>query len=74
MIGGEYIGFNEAVYMSEKETGHRNCALAHYLMENRCFPPGARLEDALNLYFQLCSIEVNVNSAAVLAATLANGG
>jgi len=74
LSGGEYIGFNDAVYSSENETGHRNRALAHYMMENHCFPDGARLDDALSFYFQLCSIEVNADSAAVLAATLANGG
>lgn len=72
--GGEYVGFNEEVYKSEKETAHRNCALAHYMMENGCFPSGTRVDDALDFYFQLCSIEVNAVSAAVLAATLANEG
>jgi glutaminase len=74
LVGGEYLGFNNAVFLSEKETAHRNCALGHYMMENRCFPEGTILEETLDFYFQLCSIEVNVNSAAVMAATLANGG
>ena len=74
LVGGEYLGFNNAVFLSEKETAHRNSALGHYMMENRCFPDGTSLEDTLDFYFQLCSVELNVNSAAVMAATLANGG
>jgi len=74
MSGGEYVDFNDAVYMSEKQTGHRNAALAHYMMEKRCFPRGVQAHDALDFYFRLCSIEVNAKSAAVLAATLANAG
>lgn len=31
-------------------------------------------EDTLDLYFQLCSIETNTDTLAVMAATLANGG
>lgn len=74
MMGGEFIGFNNAIFLSEKETANRNYSLAYYLKENRCFPEKTRLDDTLDLYFQLCSMETNVNSGAVLAATLANGG
>jgi glutaminase len=74
LVGGEFLGFNNAVFLSEKETAHRNCALGHYMMENRCFPEATSLDETLDFYFQLCSIEVTVNSASVIAATLANGG
>jgi len=72
--GGEFLGFNNSIYLSEKESANRNYALGYYMQENKCFPDGAILEETMNLYFQLCSIEVNVNSAAILAASLANGG
>lgn len=74
IVGGEFLGFNNAVFLSEKETAHRNCALGHYMMENKCFPENASLDETLDFYFQLCSIEVTVNSASIMAATLANGG
>ncbi|XP_066499518.1 glutaminase liver isoform, mitochondrial [Hoplias malabaricus] len=74
MAGGEYVGFSNAMFQSEKETGNRNFAIGYYLKEKKCFPSGADMIAALDFYFQLCSIEVNCESGSVMAATLANGG
>ncbi|XP_069107209.1 glutaminase kidney isoform, mitochondrial-like isoform X1 [Argopecten irradians] len=74
MAGGELMTFNNGVYLSEKETADRNFALGYYMREKRCFPEGTNLREVLNFYFQLCSVEINCDSGAVLAATLANGG
>ncbi|KAI1892404.1 hypothetical protein AGOR_G00133010 [Albula goreensis] len=74
MAGGEYVGFSNATFQSEKETGDRNYAIGYYLKEKRCFPSGADMIAALDFYFQLCSIEVTCESGSVMAATLANGG
>ncbi|KAG7472934.1 hypothetical protein MATL_G00114230 [Megalops atlanticus] len=74
MAGGEYVGFSNATFQSEKETGDRNYAIGYYLKEKRCFPPEADMIAALDFYFQLCSIEVTCESGSVMAATLANGG
>ncbi|XP_072307912.1 glutaminase 2b isoform X2 [Eucyclogobius newberryi] len=74
MAGQEYVGFSNATFQSEKETGDRNFAIGYYMKEKKCFPPGADMIDALDFYFQLCSIEVNCESGSIMAATLANGG
>ncbi|XP_055077650.1 glutaminase 2b isoform X2 [Periophthalmus magnuspinnatus] len=74
MAGHHYVGFSNATFQSEKETGDRNFAIGYYMKEKKCFPPGADMIDALDFYFQLCSIEVNCESGSIMAATLANGG
>ncbi|XP_069790746.1 glutaminase kidney isoform, mitochondrial-like isoform X4 [Narcine bancroftii] len=74
MAGNEYVGFNNATFQSERETGDRNFAIGYYLKEKKCFPDGCDMTSVLDLYFQLCSIEVTCESASVMAATLANGG
>ncbi|XP_042240954.1 glutaminase liver isoform, mitochondrial-like isoform X2 [Homarus americanus] len=74
LAGNEYLGFNNAVFLSEKECADRNFALAYFMRENKCFPEGTRLHETLDFYFQLCSLEINAESGAVMAATLANGG
>ncbi|KAK2158817.1 hypothetical protein LSH36_163g01000 [Paralvinella palmiformis] len=75
LAGGEYVGFSNAIFLSERETADRNFALAYYMKENKCFPEDHFiLHETMDFYFQLCSLEVTCESASVIAATLANGG
>ncbi|XP_036447820.1 glutaminase kidney isoform, mitochondrial isoform X2 [Colossoma macropomum] len=74
MAGNEYVGFSNATFQSERESGDRNFAIGYYLKEKKCFPEGTDMTSILDFYFQLCSIEVTCESASVMAATLANGG
>ncbi|KAE9553881.1 hypothetical protein FO519_002922 [Halicephalobus sp. NKZ332] len=75
LAGGGYVGFNNAVFLSERETADRNYALSYYMKENKCFPEDIQgLREELDFYFQLCSLEVTCETGAVMAATLANGG
>uniref|UniRef100_H3D4X1 glutaminase n=1 Tax=Tetraodon nigroviridis TaxID=99883 RepID=H3D4X1_TETNG len=74
MAGMENVGFSNATFQSERETGDRNYAIGYYLKEKKCFPENTDMTAALDFYFQLCSIEVTCESGSVMAATLANGG
>jgi glutaminase len=69
---GHEVYVDNSVFLSERLTGHRNRAMAH-LMRNFGMM-GERFEEALELYFQQCSILVNARDLAMIGATLANGG
>ena len=60
------------VYRSERETGHRNRAIAHLLRNFSILEDDP--EDPLDLYFRQCSISVTCLDLSLMAATLANGG
>jgi glutaminase len=74
LAGGGRIGFNNAIYLSERQTADRNFALGYSMRENGAFPPGTDLLQTLEFYFQSCSIEVDAQMLAVAAASLANAG
>jgi glutaminase len=74
LAGDRPAAFNNAVYLSEKQTADRNFALAYFMRENGAFPVDTDLMATLDFYFQCCSITVDVRQMSVIAATLANGG
>ena len=57
MAGGEFLSFNNSVFLSERETADRNYALAYYMKENNSFPAGFRLQECLDFYFQVCNFK-----------------
>ena len=84
-----YFGFNNSIYLSEKDSADRNYCLAYMMQEKRTFINGKNKELSLKykrkwnssdlvknleLYFQFCSLETNVLGAGLIASTLANGG
>lgn len=69
---GRPLTVNEAVYASERDTGHRNRAIGH-MLRNFDIVDGDP-EAVLNRYFQQCSISVTCRDLAMMAACLANGG
>ena len=66
------IKIDEAVYQSEKETGHRNRALAHFLKDINCLE--GDVEEVLDLYFRQCSILVNCADLARIGMFFAAKG
>lgn len=44
---GGFVGFNNAVFLSERETADRNYALSYYMREHKCFPPNTSLQVSL---------------------------
>jgi glutaminase len=72
LYAGNELALDEAVYLSEKETGHRNRAIGHMLRNFDILT-----EDPIpvvDLYFQQCSIAVTCRDLGIMAATLANRG
>lgn len=69
---GRELPFNEAVYESESRTGHRNRAIGHML---RSFDViSGDPDEAVDLYFRQCSIDVTCRDLSLMAATMANNG
>lgn len=71
-FAGRELVFDEAVYQSENETGHRNRAIGHMLrnfgiLESDPTP-------IVETYFRQCSLSVTCRDLAIMAATLANRG
>ncbi|MCE9548488.1 MAG: glutaminase A [Planctomycetia bacterium] len=69
---GRPVHIDNSVFLSERMTGHRNRAIAHLMLNFGIVSP--RLDEALELYFQQCSVLVTAHDLAMMAATLANGG
>jgi glutaminase len=74
LAGGRRPGFNNAVYLSERQTADRNFALGYSMRERGAFRPGTDLLQTLEFFFQSCSIEVDAEMLAIAAASLANAG
>lgn len=72
ITGNPAISYNEEVAQSEKEHGHRNAALAHFMKSylNIHNP----VEDVLDFYFRQCALEMNCVDLSRAFLYLANHG
>jgi glutaminase len=72
LAAGRELTVDQAVYESERRTGHRNRAIAHLLLN--CGMIHGEAEAALDIYFRQCAILVTCRDLATMAATLGNLG
>ena len=72
LCNNEEISLNQAVYESERETGDRNRALAYYLKASGILE--GDVEECLDFYFRMCSVNVTAVDIAQMSAVLANHG
>lgn len=72
LCNNDKIELNESVYRSEKGTGDRNRALGYYLKASDVLE--GDVEECMDFYFKMCSVNVNVLDIANLGAVLANHG
>ena len=69
---GRRPSIDEAVFESERVSGHRNRAMAHLMLNFGIID--RNVEAILDLYFKQCSVIVTTRDMAAMAATLANAG
>ncbi len=69
---GKTLPIHQRVLASERRTGDRNRSIAYFLKANGKI--AGEVDDVLEAYFALCSIEGGVEEASRLAAVLATGG
>lgn len=67
------IKINEEVYLSEKETGDRNKAMAYLMKANDMISKDVNVEELLDTYFKQCSLEIDSIDLAKLAFFIADG-
>jgi glutaminase len=72
ITGNDKITLNQKVYQSERRTEDRNRSLAYFMISTGVIE--SDVEEALDLYFQLCSIDVTCSDLAKISLFLANGG
>lgn len=70
--GNENLNVNEEIYLSEKNSGDRNRAMAYFMRDVGIIE--GDIEDILDVYFKQCSIEVNSIDIAKIGLFLANRG
>lgn len=72
ITGNPDLSIDNTVYLSEKETGHRNRALTYFMKDAKIIERD--VEEVLDLYFQQCSILVTCKELARIAGVFANEG
>ena len=70
LADGYPVGFNETVYLSERDTGDRNRAIGYFLRDIKAVE--CDINETLDLYFRQCSIEIDCYALAAMATALSS--
>ena len=68
----ETLDVNYKIYCGESETGNKNRAMGYFLKDEGIIE--GSVEEALDIYFKQCSIEVTTKTLAKIALFIANNG
>lgn len=68
----ENLKINNQVYISEKNTASRNKSIAYYLESLKIIP--SNVDEILDAYFKLCSIEISCSDLARAGIVIAMNG
>jgi len=66
------LDVNYKIYVGESETGNRNRSMGYFLKSEGTIE--GNVEEALDVYFKQCSVEVDTKNLATLGLFLANNG
>ena len=72
LAGNRQLSCDEAVYLSESETGNLNRSIAYFLKQNGVL--SGNVEAVLDVYFRHCSIQADCADLARMGLVLACGG
>lgn len=72
LANNNHISINKNTFLSEKETGDRNRALAYFMKSYNSIE--GNVDDILDVYFSHCSMEATCVDMARIGAVLANDG
>lgn len=72
ITGNPNLSVNKAVFNSERLTGNKNRALAYFMKSTGII--NCEVEEILDVYFKLCSIDVTCKDVARIGMMLANDG
>jgi glutaminase len=73
-VGGRKVDFNYTNFLFEKANDTKNHALGFFMKDNEVLQEDSDLFKVLEFYFKCGCIELDCNSLAIIAGTLANGG
>eukprot|EP01138_Halocafeteria_seosinensis_P013823 gb/GECG01014115.1/.p1 GENE.gb/GECG01014115.1/~~gb/GECG01014115.1/.p1 ORF type:complete len:1394 (+),score=186.92 gb/GECG01014115.1/:1-4182(+) len=74
LAGGRRIGFNNSVFLAQKEKRLQTLAVSHFMKGMGAYPESTEPTDNAHLLFQAQSVEINSEKLAIIAASLANIG